>query len=109
MQKVIFIEDLTEDSCYSIFNKYSIDIVVPVGFAETLIFSKFINNSKFRDMITVTNYENILFASSKKKYQNTYKTLGFQYQKLTISVAINLTKTKHILIKSFLLSPLKKV
>ena len=81
LQKVIFIEDITEENCYSICNRYSIDIIVPVGFAETLIFSKFIVNSKFRDIITVTNYENILFTSNKKQISEHIQNLGLSIPK----------------------------
>ena len=76
IKKIILIKDITEEECLPIIDKYSIDMIVPVGFAETLSFSKLIKNSKIRNMITITNYEDILFASSKKPISDHIQSLG---------------------------------
>ena len=76
LEKVIYIDSFTKENCELIFRDYSIDIIVPVGFEETLFFSKFVNSSKFKKIITVSNYDKVLFASNKNEISGYINELG---------------------------------
>ena len=76
LEKVIFIKDVTKEKCDLLCSNYSIDIIVPVGFEETLLFSQFVNDTKFKEMITVSDYDNIIFASNKSKISEYINNIG---------------------------------
>lgn len=108
IKKLILIKNISESECLPLIDKYSIDMIVPVGFLETLSFSKLIKNSKFRNIITVTNHEDILFASSKKPISEHIQNLGILIPKTYDIDSILFRRNKTFLDKSFFIKPSKE-
>lgn len=108
VEKVIFIEDLTKEKCQLICSKYSIDIIVPVGFEETLFFSKFLNDSKFENIITVSSYDNILFAANKNEISGYINNLGVDTPKIYDINSQKFTKNRTFFDQRFFIKPSKE-
>jgi len=105
LEKVIFIEDISQAQFDLLCGNYSIDIVVPVGFLETLSFSKFANDSNCKNIVTVSNYENILFASNKIKISEYVENIGVSVPK-TYKANSQIFKQKMLLmLKYFFIKP----
>ena len=79
IKKIILVQNLSSSSFDSICLKFSIDLVVPIGFKENLLLSQFKTLSKFEQRITVSDVDLIKSVSDKNNVLNILKGVtGFK-------------------------------
>jgi predicted ATP-grasp superfamily ATP-dependent carboligase len=108
VEKVIFVEDFTKKNCQLVCSNYSIDIIVPIGFAETLLFSKFVSDSEFKNIITVSNYDNILFVANKHEISEYINNIGVSSPKIYDVKSRKFLEEKTFFDQKFFIKPSKE-
>ena len=108
IKKIIVIKDPLEKDYERLCAKYTIDIIIPIGFLESLSLSSLLGNTQIGPLLPISNQEKLLWTSNKVKITEYINNLNIPIPEIYDITNIDYLESNKFFLGKYILKPSKE-
>ena len=108
IEKIIVIKDPLEKDYERLCTKYTIDIIIPIGFLESLSLSRLLENTRIGPLLPISNQEKLLWTSNKVIITEDIKNLNIPIPETYDITNIDYLESNKFFLGKYILKPSKE-